>query len=190
MTPSSKQNGTVELRTPEEGWKAETVEPWSLLSFLEGPAAARINRAILSVLKRGCSDPDTHVIDIEQHLKTVLYDRPAQHIENPTAYLTRIAKNAASTHLHECIRHQHLPLEAELLPAIDGIGIMEAIERMELIFKQARDISPDFAKILKLRLDGYKWPEIAEGMNVSVDNVRKMNQRFVARLRNQLKANR
>jgi len=100
---------------------------------------------------------------------------PAQHLDNPKAYLFRIATNL----LRDALRHRALvgasdeaPLELIEAVQADPCGLVEHQCALLRVLRQLDDLPPRCREVFELaRLEALSQAEIAERLGISVNTV-------------------
>lgn len=110
-------------------------------------------------------------------------------IENPRAWLYRVAHNSARRH------HRREPVFDEIDPdmglaggALDPESALIEQQRRSAVTAAVRDLSPQQRNCLHLRAEGLRYREIARTMGISTSAVGEFLRRAVVRLKEALNA--
>jgi len=107
-------------------------------------------------------------------------------IQNPRAWIFRVAHNLAAT--QHATAERWMPLEPEMEAALTDSGLgpeRGAIQRQRAARLSAAlaELSPQQRKCLYLRAEGLRYREIAETIGVGISTVSQFLTRAIARLR-------
>jgi RNA polymerase sigma-70 factor (ECF subfamily) len=112
--------------------------------------------------------------------------RRPKSIEQPEAYLTRVATNLVLKRGRTATRRStalHIPAEDVALTGADPLAHLEArdmLERLETAMLRLRPLTREI--FMAHRLDGYTYREIAERTGLNVKRVEKHMSRAIAQL--------
>jgi RNA polymerase sigma factor (sigma-70 family) len=162
-------------------------EAWRLLYERHDPT---VNRRIKTLLwNKNCFAPTDHAEEVKSDTWKKGFEN-IKEVREPakfSSWILIIALNTVIEHLRAyCIKHQNESVSIDDAPSVtaDVIPLPILIEgalmgRARL--KLADELSPRFGKILRMRLLGYSFQEIASRMGESFANVRNIYYRYLQR---------
>ncbi|MFV0592514.1 MAG: sigma-70 family RNA polymerase sigma factor [Draconibacterium sp.] len=133
--------------------------------------------------------PETDIAeDIAQDSFMVYWESPRQfeNLDNLKGFLYQTAKNKCFNHLKtKGLRAEILKQRMDRDEYFYELVLEE--ETYRIVHKAIRDLSPQSRRIIELSMKGYKNPEIAEELNVSVNTVKTLKLNAYKTLRIKLK---
>jgi RNA polymerase sigma-70 factor (ECF subfamily) len=161
----------------------------SIHERLEDIYAAERNHIYLYLLYCGVPPQRAQELAQDSFLKLHMRMTEGEPIENPRAWLYRVAHNSARRH------HKREPVFDQIDPDLGVAGCtpdpeMALIERQRrsAVTAAVRDLSPQQRNCLHLRAQGLSYRDIAETMDISTSAVGEFLRRAVVRLKEALNA--
>lgn len=100
---------------------------------------------------------------------------PDKVIDQPEAYLNRVATNLLRNRAKEALRRslaQHIPAEEEMLAGSDMMAALEARDLLDRVQSALMRLAPKTREVfLAHRVDGHRYSDIAKRMELSVKGV-------------------
>ena len=161
----------------------------SIQERLESIYVAERNHIYMYLLYCGVPPQRAQELAQDSFLRLHMRMSEGEPIENPRAWLYRVAHNSARRH------HMREPVFDQMDPDIGIAGsapdpetaLIEQ-ERRSAVVAAVRDLSPQQRNCLHLRAQGLRYREIAETMGISSSAVGEFLRRAVVRLKEALDA--